>query len=129
MSTVVPTANSCNHLQHGNNSNHNVGPTLIVGNGLNGAPVPLQKTSRPQSQIGGPLGWGSLSQASHNNKSGFGPSVSAYGGFKNVNGNPQTMTGMLLSGSQHNGSRNHNHHPGTAMSAHNTVGVEKMLYS
>jgi hypothetical protein len=34
---------------------------------------------------------------------------------------------MLLSGSSHNGSRNP--HPGTAVSAHNTVGVEKMLYS
>ena len=73
------------------------------------------------------MAWGALSQASRNNKSGFGPSVSVYGGFKNTNANAHTMTGMLLSGASQNGTRNHQ--PGTAVSAHNTMGVEKMLYS
>lgn len=75
---------------------------LLVSNGLNGAPVALHKTSRPQSQIGVGIGgnvnnW-AASQSAHA-KNSAAAAHSAYGGFKNINANAGTMTGMLISGS------------------------------
>jgi len=49
-----------------------------------------------------------------------GGASSAYGGFKNINANANTMTGMLMSGS-----RNHTANIG----AHKTIGAEKLLYA
>ena len=49
-----------------------------------------------------------------------GGASSAYGGFKNINANANTMTGMLISGS-----RNHT----ANIAVHKTIGAEKLLYA
>jgi hypothetical protein len=49
-----------------------------------------------------------------------GGASSAYGGFKNINTNANTMTGLLMSGS-----RNHT----ANIAVHKTIGPEKLLYT